>query len=220
VTGHTILLEAENDTDAIIRAAKIFLSSFIIGSVLQGGIYQLYGIGFHNVGFYLFSAAFLFMTYVGHGFAIFFGFKAFKIPASLRDTLVFSIVSMSIFYPLVAVLSFFDLPELLRTLKAIKATNPDFGSGPWQLIFRIGQLIQIGNAHRDPVLGALVWITHVVGFVLGSWQITIVFCTLSRRWGVDRARIFDAGCFGLTVLSLLPAIALGLIYMITLYSFL
>jgi hypothetical protein len=212
VTGQTILAEAKNDTDAITQAAKIFITSFVLGSVLPGGIYQLYGIGFINFTFYLYSAAFLFTTFVACAFAIYIGFKAYKISTSFRDTFVFYTVSMSLFYPVVALLSLFELAQRLSILKAIKATNPDFWSAALQLVIR--------GAHPNALLGAAVPITGAVVGIFGSWQIAIVFCTLSRRWGVDRARIFDAGCFGLTVLGLLPGFLLHLINTITLYSFL
>lgn len=214
-TSQRILLEAKNDADAITRAAKLFITAFGIGSILQGGIYRLNGIGLDNFGFYLSSATFLFMGFVISAYAIYRGFIAFKIPASLRDTIVFYTVSMSAFYPIVAVLSSFRLAQFLTTLKAIKATNPDLGS-----VSRL--LIEIGRSShaQDPVLGVVAALAEVVVTLVAFSQLAIVFCRLAQRWKVERAGVFDAGCFGEIVFGVLPMTVIGSLQVITLYAFL
>ena len=105
--------------------------------------------------------------------------------------------------------------QFLTTLKAIKATNPDLGSVP-RLLIELGR-----SSHaQDSVLGVVDALAQVVITLVIFPQLAIVFYRLAERWKVERAGVFDAGCFGLIVFGFLPATVIGSLQAITLYAFL
>lgn len=212
-TAQAILADAQDDLDAIRRAMKLWIVAFVLGAVLQAGIYRLHGISLSDVSFYLSTGMLFLLMLFAFVLALHFGFRIFRLRAPFRDTFVVYTVLLSALSPFLAILALPSSFRLLRVLSTLKGEKPDLGEG-------IRRYFELTSTQADTLLGVLNSLSSVAISVFYLCVAAMVFAELSRRWSMERAQIFNAGSFGMVLFGLVPAIPLAAIQIITLYSFL
>lgn len=210
-TAQAILAEAQDDLDAMRRAMKLWIVAFILGAVLQTGIYRLHGISLSDVSFYLSTGMLFLLMLFAFVVSLHFGFRVFRLRAPFRDTFVVYTVLLSALSPFLAILALPSSFRLLKVLSTLKGEEPGLGEG-------IRRYFELTGTHSDTLLGVLNSLSSVAISVFYLCVAAIVFAELSRRWGVERVRLFNAGSFGMVIFGLVPAIPLAAIQIITLYS--
>jgi len=212
-TARTILSEARDDLDAIRQAMKLWIVAFVLGALLQAGVYRLHGITLSDVSFYLNTGMLLLLMLFAFVLALHFGFRVFGLRAPFRDTFVVYTVLLAALSPFLAILSLPSSFRLLGVLSTLKQEKPELGQG-------LERYFELMGTQGDSLLGVLAALSSVVISIFYFWVAAVVFSELAMRWDIERARLFNAGSFGMVIFGLLPSTPIAAIQAITLYSFL
>lgn len=207
-----ILSEAQDEPDAVKRAIKLWVTSFLVTLFLQGWAYQLHGIGFGNISFYLSSGFFVLAVLLVMVVSIHYGFIFLKLSTPFRDTFVVYTVFVSAFSPIVGILVSPSLAQQLGALKTLKSQSPDLDSA-------VTSFISLVQDQQSSSFGAVALIGQAFVIILGLAQMAMVLDFLSERLKLERVRVFNAAALGMTI-GFFPIIVIAVINMVMIYSFL
>ncbi|WP_074856764.1 hypothetical protein [Nitrosospira briensis] len=216
----SILDKSSNSSDALLQAFKIWFVGALITILVQSSIFRIYHIDPFRVDFFLSVGAVLLSALLMMAVSVHCGFLMFKLPTRFQDIFITFLVFASFLFPLIGLSSLPVLMLILEFLNTIKLEVLDFSSLD-HLLEQIGAIFVQNFESKKVQWNIWLYLSFLTSSIPGflfAFLISMVLNYLSKRAGIERTRIFDAGTFGLTIGAFL-SFPVAIMYLSVLYSF-
>lgn len=213
-TANRIISTAGNDTNVFKGATKLWLTAFIISTVIQIPIFQLHEISWGDFGFYLSSGLVLLLIVLAYCGSIYGGLRAFGIEILFVDLYLLYIVLIGIFSPLISILSYPTTINFISTLDRLKEEGVNFTSA----IIEMYSITQLGTS--SVVLEVYLSLSALLVTIFLYSMLSYLVNILSVELGASKTSIMNALTMGFVVFGLIPSMLLTILKYFAIFSFL
>lgn len=206
-----LLAKRQSEQARVKQAMKIWLSSFIIGTVTLLAVYNTVGLGLGSVGFHL--SVFLFVTLallLASG-VIHVGLRWDGVESQFGETLLIYTMFFGTFLPLFWLLGHPGLATILAIIKASKA----HGLGFWATTTAVSKTLSALSPQTGMLIQASNALTSIAALALSGMFADVV----ALYYRTDRQRILSSMSFSIVVLGLVPCFICIMLYYYALFSF-
>ncbi|MGA3345704.1 MAG: hypothetical protein ABSC76_12620 [Terracidiphilus sp.] len=189
------LLAVEDEGERLIKALKIWVTSFIISVGVFLPLYHQYGIGLSSLEFHLSVVLYLTLGMVACGFAIQFGLRIYGIRATLPDVVAVYVAYVMCYQPILNLLSYFGFIQLFSLLGSAKGQGLNWGQTTG---FFVAQSAAFANKPD----------CFQICSKLCSWPLLAVSCvgsalmatSIAEKYSVPRIKCLSAFAFAMVIL--------------------
>jgi hypothetical protein len=215
MTCQSILDQDISDNDKLRHAMRLWLVASVIGLIMQLPAYRLFGIELSNIAFHLPNCLYLLVMFLSTMGIIHLGLRMYKIHSDFTDTLVMYSVLVGCFSPVITILFYPQLIELISTLREVKSLNLDFE-------FLVKEFISnynYENFSAKPVTIQIYWpIASSINFAVYATLLVMFGRLVSVRYSTEKYRVLSAIGFSLSILFPIQWVVLMFFYFFILYA--